>query len=107
MSTPLLAIMAITYSSSLYFLIKVMRNPIGKYSKMAAVFLLLLPFIGPFMYLFAFEQPPLNRYKHRRHTIGSIGNYNNEYDVDVEQTKQSIANLEKKIAEKEKRQPKP
>ena len=84
-------VLLIYYGWSFYVSVKVIRGPLSFISSVFAVLILLIPLVGVIMYMFAYEQPPTNKYKFRYYNRSrSIGSYDNTFDIDAEYTKKKI-----------------
>ena len=95
--TEVIAVSGACYLWSVYLSYKVALVVQGKWWKLGAFFLLLFPIIGPFLYFFVYEQPPLNRYKHRRHKVRPIASYDNEFEIDALRMKKLIREAEERF----------
>lgn len=95
--TGLATILGACYVWSAYLGYKVAMTEQGKWWKFGAFFLLLIPVVGPLLYFFAYEPPPLNRYKHRRHVVRPIGSYDNEFELEALRTKKLISEAEQRF----------
>lgn len=96
-------IVAVVWSS--WLIIKVLGSRNTKGFKVSAILILLVPFIGPVMYMFAFEQPPLNRYRHRARNQGSTSSYSDYFENDAKFKKEQIKKLQKRIKDNESSRP--
>ena len=102
MSKELIIVISLFYLWSFWLAFKLLVSPKGRLEKGIGAFLLLIPVVGPIVYLFSFEQPPLNRYKHRKNNIGNISSYDNYFERDARHTKERIDKLNEKNPKEEK-----
>lgn len=97
MSNELLIIIAASELISFICMLRIVRSESAMGLKILSSVLVFIPIIGPAMYLFTTQAPPINRYKHRRQTLRSIGSYESDFDYDTKAVQERTNKLKSRL----------